>query len=187
MSKGERRGDNQKLKMLYLVKIFNEETDDRHGLTMAEIIKKLAHYGVNADRKTLYLDFDELRRFGMDINFDRISRECRYYQGDREFQLPELKLLVDSVQSAKFITDKKSNVLIKKLERLTSRHQAKQLQRQVVISGRVKTMNESIYINVDRLHEAINSDSQIQFKYFQWNIKKSMECRRDGKDYRVSP
>ena len=187
MAAKERKGDNQKLKMLYLVKLFSEETDDHHSLTMPEIIEKLAEYKVNADRKTLYLDFAELKDFGFDIISEKVGRNCYYHLGSRDFELPELKLLVDSVQSAKFITDKKSKVLIRKLESLVSKHEAKQLQRQVFISGRVKTMNESIYYNVDKIHEAIGSGHQIRFKYFQWNTKKEMELRHDGKWYQISP
>ena len=187
MAAKERKGDNQKLKMLYLAKIFSEETDEQHGLEMPEIIAKLSAYGVNADRKTLYMDFEELQHFGLDIISEKEGRKTFYYLGSRDFELPELKLLVDSVQSAKFITDRKSKELIKKLEALVSRYEAKQLQRQVVISGRVKTMNESIYYNVDKLHEAINSDSRIRFQYFQWNLAGEMQLRRDGAWYQVSP
>ena len=187
MAGKERRGEHQKLKMLYLAKIFSEETDDTHSLTMPEIIEKLSLCGVNADRKTLYLDFEELRDFGMDIIAEQAGRSCYYHLGSRDFELPELKLLVDSVQSAKFITDKKSNQLIRKLESLVSRHEAKQLQRQVIISGRVKTMNESIYYNVDKIHDAINAGCQIRFKYYQWNIKKEMELRKNGAWYQISP
>ena len=183
----ERKGDNQKLKMLYLVKIFSEETDDLHPLTMAEIIQKLAAYGVNANRKTLYQDFEELRTFGLDIISGKAGRDFHYSLGSRDFELPELKLLVDSVQSAKFITDKKSAELIKKLESLVSKYEGKQLHRQVVISGRIKTMNESIYYNVDKLHEAIGSGCQVKFRYFQWNVNKETELRRDGAWYQVSP
>ena len=181
----ERKGENQKLKMLYLVKIFSEETDDHHYLTMPEIIQKLAAYGVNADRKTLYQDFDVLRDFGVDIIAEHEGRSHYYYLGSRDFELPELKLLVDSVQSARFITDKKSSQLIKKLESLVSKYEGSKLHRQVVIAGRVKTMNESIYYNVDKIHEAIASDKQIRFKYFQWNLKKEMELRYDGKWYQA--
>lgn len=187
MASKERKGDNQKLKMLYLTKIFSEETDDLHGLTMPEIISKLAACGVNADRKTLYLDFEELRHFGFDIISEKKGRECLYHLASRDFELPELKLLVDSVQSAKFITDKKSNELIKKLEALVSKYEGRQLHRQVVISGRVKTMNESIYYNVDKLQTAISADARIRFKYFQWNVRKEMELRKDGAWYQVSP
>ena len=187
MAGKERKGENQKLKMLYLARIFSSETDDAHGLTMQQIIAKLSACGVNADRKTLYMDFEELRHFGLDIIAVQEGRNCYYHLGGRDFELPELKLLVDSVQSAKFITDKKSDELIRKLESLVSRHEARQLHRQVMISGRVKTANESIYYNVDQLHEAINQDQQIRFQYFQWNIRKEMELRRGGEWYQVSP
>ena len=183
----ERKGDNQKLKMLYLAKIFHEETDDQHPLTMNDIIKKLADCGVNANRKTLYQDFEELRTFGLDIITEKSGHDTYYSLGSRDFELPELKLLVDSVQAAKFITDKKSSELIKKLESLVSKYEGKQLQRQVVISGRIKTMNESIYYNVDKLHEAIGSGCQVRFKYFQWTVNKETELRRDGAWYQVSP
>jgi len=181
------RTSNQKLKLLYLADILLSETDEDHPLPLKEIISKLKGFDISADRKTLYQDFEVLREYGYDIISEKRGRSCCYFLGERSFELPELKLLVDSVQSAKFITDKKSGVLIKKLESLTSRHLAKQLNRQVVISGRVKTMNESIYYNVDRLHEAINCDRQITFNYFQWNIKKEQELRHDGKLYKVSP
>ena len=181
------KGANQKLKLLYLTKIFREQTDEEHMLTIAEIIKKLSAYDVSADRKTLYTDFEELRHFGLDIISQQIGRQHYYYLGAREFELPELKLLVDSVQSAKFITAQKSQKLIKKLEGLVSKYEATQLQRQVYITGRVKTMNESIYYNVDKLHAALSADAQIQFQYYQWNVKKEMELRRGGKLYQVSP
>ena len=181
------KGENQKLKMLYLWKLFAEQTDDEHGLTMAQIIEKLSAQGVNADRKTLYLDFEELRRFGLDILATQVGRQTYYSLGARDFELPELKLLVDSVQAAKFITDKKSRELIRKLEGLVSVHQARQLHRQVLISGRVKTMNESIYYNIDKLHGAINEDAQIRFQYYQWTVEKEMELRRGGTWYQVSP
>lgn len=181
------KGANQKLKMLYLAKIFNEQTDEEHALTMPEIIAKLNGYDVTADRKTLYLDFEELRRFGMDIIGEQRGHNTYYYLGAREFELPELKLLVDSVQAAKFITDKKSRELIRKLEGLVNTQQAQQLHRQVIISGRVKTMNESIYYNIDKLHAAINANAQIQFQYYQWNVQKEMELRKRGAWYQVSP
>lgn len=176
-----------KLKMLYLAKIFSEETDDEHGLTLPEIAERLGKYDIQADRKTLYQDFEELRGFGYDIISEQVGHSTYYHLGSREFELPELKLLVDSVQSAKFITDRKSRELIRKLEGLVSRHQAQQLHRQVLISGRVKTMNESIYYNIDRLHEAINADSQIRFQYYQWNVKREMALRRGGAWYQASP
>ncbi len=183
----ERKGDNQKLKLLYLVKIFSEETDDDHFLTMPEIISKLAAYGVNADRKTIYQDIAELRRFGLDILTSRDGRNYVYFLGSRDFELAELKLLVDSVQASKFISEHKSRDLIKKIESLASNYEAKQLHRQVLIAGRVKTMNESIYYNVDKLHRAINSDKQIKFRYYDWDLDKQMKPRYDGMWYQLSP
>ena len=180
-------GNKQKLKLLYLIKIFTEDTDDQHALTLPQIVEKLDAYGVSAERKTLYQDFELLRDFGFDIIGQQARRNFYYHMGNRRFELPELKLLVDSVQSAKFITDKKSNALIKKLEGMVSKYEARKLQRQVIISGRIKAMNESIYYNVDKLHEAIGTDRQIRFKYFRWNINKEMELRKDGAWYQVSP
>nr|WP_314930919.1 WYL domain-containing protein [Shuttleworthia satelles] len=181
------KGENQKLKMLYLVKIFTEYTDDQHSLTMQEIIKKLESYDISADRKTLYLDFAELECFGLDIIREKIGRNTYYHLGKRQFELPELKLLVDSVQAAKFITDKKSKALIKKLENLVSMHEARQLQRQVVISGRVKTPNKLVYNNVDTIYSAIADSQQISFHYFQWDLKGNPVLRHNGALYQVSP
>ena len=160
-------GDNQKLKMLYLVKILSEETDEEHGLSLQEITEKLEYYGVNADRKTLYKDFDELEKFGLEILREQVGRTVLYRLISRKFELPELKLLVDAVQSSKFITEKKSRQLIKKLESMVSVHEGKHLHRQVLITGRIKAMNESIYYNVDMLHEAINAVRQIRFHYYR--------------------
>ena len=176
-----------KLKMLYLIRIFSQETDDEHSLTLQQIIERLEAYDVKADRKTLYQDFEELRQFGYDIIATHAGHNTYYHLGERDFELPELKLLVDSVQAARFITDRKSRDLIKKLENHVSDYQAKQLHRQVLISGRVKTMNESIYYNIDKLHQAINAGNQIRFQYYQWNVQKETELRHDGKMYQVSP
>lgn len=179
--------ENQRLKYLYLLKIFTERTDDDHSLTVKEIIDLLRDYGVSSNRKTLYSDFEELRKFGVDIISEKRGHDVVYHVGQRRFELPELKLLVDSVQSAKFLSERKSNELIKKIESLGSVYDAKHLQRQVVIAGRIKSMNESIYYNIDILHEAINANKQIQFHYYRWNIQKKMELRKEGEYYQVSP
>lgn len=182
------KSENQKLKLLYLLKIFSEETDEDHMLTMPQIIDRLEDYGIHADRKTLYLDFAELNKMdGLEIVTVKEGRNTYYHMGQRLFELPELKLLVDSVQAAKFITDRKSDMLIHKLEHLVSRHEATQLQRQVIIAGRVKTPNKSIYYNVDEIYSAIGSNRQITFHYFQWNVKKEQVLRRGGALYHVSP
>ena len=180
-------GDNQKLKMLYLVKIFSDRTDDTHGLTLQEIAARLEENGVNADRKTLYKDFGELEKYGLEILSEQDGRTVRYHLATRQFELPELKLLVDAVQGSKFITEKKSRQLIKKLESLVSVHEARQFHRQVLITSRIKAMNESIYYSVDMLHEAINLDRQIRFQYFRWNMRRQPELRHGGVWYQVSP
>lgn len=181
------KGTNQKLKILYLMKILMERTDENHSITMPEIISALEAYGISAERKSIYSDMESLRTYGLDIVGEAEGKTFYYRVVDRTFELAELKLLVDSVQSAKFITEKKSNELIKKIENLSSKYEAQQLQRQVYTSNRIKTLNESIYYNVDLLHDAINENSQIKFHYFQWNVDKKMELRKDGAYYVVSP
>jgi len=178
---------NQKIKILYLMKILLERSDDTHGLTLDEITDALENCGVEAERKTLYDDFEVLRTFGMDIEKRKEGKTVRYYVVSRTFELPELKLLVDAVQSSKFITHKKSLELIQKLERFSSIHQAQQLSRQVYVSNRIKTMNESIYYAVDYIHEAISANKKISFQYFHWNEKKEKVPAHNGKYYRVSP
>ncbi|MBQ6426687.1 MAG: WYL domain-containing protein [Clostridia bacterium] len=181
------QSDNQRLKLLYLAKIFTEQTDDAHGLSLKQIAAELGRYDITADRKTLYSDIENLRRFGMDIITEQKGRDLLYHLADREFELPELKLLVDSVQSAKFLTVRKSNELIRKIESLGSRYDAQYLQRQVWISDRVKSMNERVYYSVDRLHDAINLKKQVRFHYYRWNVRKETELRKGGAWYVVSP
>ena len=154
---------NQKMKLLYLMKIFLERTDEHHILTILDIIAALAEYDVKAERKSLYSDMELLRRFGLNIEM-RKTKSVGYYIDSRQFELPELKLLVDAVQSSRFITTKKSNELIKKLSSMASVHQARELKRQVVMAERPKPMNESIYYNIDAIHEAINGRNKINFK-----------------------
>jgi len=178
---------NQKLKILYLMKILLEDTDDTHSITMSEIISKLGVYGINAERKSIYDDIECLRTYGMDIIGEKEGKAYSYKIGKRQFELAELKLLVDSVQSAKFITEKKSNQLIKKIEGLASRYEASKLQRQVYTMERVKTENESIYYNVDQIHDAIASNVKITFQYFNWDASKKKRLRKDGALYKVSP
>lgn len=177
---------NQKIKILYLMKMLEQNTDDDHGLTMGEIIAALKSAGIEAERKSLYDDLDVLRDFGLDIQ-QRRDAEIRYHLVGRDFELPELKLLVDAVQSSKFITHKKSRALIGKLESLLSRHEAKELQRQVFVANRIKAMNESIYYVVDDIHKAILEDRQISFQYYEWNVRKEKQLRKNGRPYRVSP
>lgn len=181
------KAPNQKLKIMYLMKILLEKTDETHFISMPEIISSLEAYGITAERKSIYSDMECLRLYGMDIIGVQQGHTFYYHVGNRQFELAELKLLVDSVQSAKFITAKKSNELIKKIEGFASKYEAGQLHRQVFVSGRIKTMNESIYYNVDVIHGAIAANRQIRFQYFQWNVEKQMELRHGGAYYQVSP
>lgn len=181
------KGRNQKLKLYYLMKIMLEKTDEDHGLTMPRVLNELAAYGVTAERKSIYADFEALSEIGVEIIGEPVGKTFEYRVGSRTFELAELKLLVDSIQSSKFITVRKSNELIRKLEGLVSDYEAKELQRQVYVSGRIKTMNESIYYNVDAIHNAIAENKKIVFQYYQWNVRKEMELRRGGEYYNISP
>lgn len=178
---------NQKLKIMYLMKILLEETDEDHDLTLNEIVEKLKAYNVTAERKSLYSDIENLRTFGLDIIGMQYGKTYHYKVASRQFQLVELKLLVDAVQSSRFITEKKSDELIAKLESYASKYEAKKLARLVNVNGRVKTMNERIYYSVDKIHEALNEESQIKFQYFTWTADKKMELKHGGAYYSVSP
>lgn len=181
------RSANQKLKLLYLYDYLMRSTDEGHPVTLAQMAEYLARQDIAAERKSLYDDMEALRRFGLDVQTVRVGSATGYFIGERDFQLPELKLLVDSVQSSKFITEKKSVELIRKLERLTSEAGARQLHRQVWVRGRIKTMNESIYYTVDAVHAAIEADRPVTFRYYEWNAARQRVFRRDGKRYAVSP
>lgn len=181
------RGTNQKFKLYYLMKIMIEKTDEDHYITMPEILAELERYEVTAQRKSIYSDLEALEKLGVEVMGEKDGSGYKYHVVSSQFELAELKLLVDAIQSSKFITARKSNELIKKLEGFCSKYEAKNLQRQVYVSGRIKTMNESIYYNVDSIHSAISANKKIMFQYYQWNIKKEMELRRDGEYYHVSP
>ena len=182
------KGNNSKLKLSYLTKIMLEQTDEEHGLTLPQIIEELERYDVTAERKSIYADFADMRdKLGIDIIQQKVGRETYYYVGSRDFEVAEIKLLIDAIQSSKFITEKKSNELIKKIKGLVSKHQAAQLQRQVYVHGRIKTMNESIYYNVDTLHAAIAKNSKIKFRYCGWYTNKKLVPLHNGDFFVVSP
>lgn len=181
------KGTNQKFKLYRLAQIMLEKTDENHYITMPEILSALQEYEITADRKTIYTDLKDLEQFGIEVEGEPVGNRYHYHVVSRSFELPELKLLVDAIQSSKFITERKTNALIKKLEKLVSKHDAMKLQRQVYVSGRIKTMNESIYYTVDAIHNAISENKKIKFQYFQWNTKKEMELRHGGAYYHISP
>lgn len=181
---------NQKLKILCLMDYLMRETDEEHVVSMREILEELSKNGIPAARKSVYNDLAMLKEYGLDIEYRKEKPEG-YYLASRTFELPELKLLVDAVQASRFITEKKSRSLIKKIEGLASCYDAGYLQRQVYVADRVKTMNESIYYNVDKIHAAISSDAKISFAYMKWTVddeNNSMpQLSENGKDYIISP
>ena len=177
----------QKLKTIYIMDYLMKHTDEAHPATMRQLLEDLESRGISAERKSIYDDIEALRNYGLDIIQSGNGKTSGYYIGSRKFELPELKLLVDSVQSSKFITHRKSNILIKKLESLTSEHEAQALSRQVFVRNRIKTMNESIYYNVDLIHTGIAENKQIQFKYFEYTVNKEKRFKHGGSFYHVSP
>ena len=180
------RSANQKLKLLCLCKILWEQTDEEHVLTTPQLIEHLAAWDIKAERKSIYSDMEALRQFGLDIQC-RKGHAPGWFLGERPFQPAELKLLVDAVQASRFITQRKSGELIHKLEAQASLHQARQLQRQVYVDRRAKTMNETIYYTIDKLHTAIANRKTVSFLYFEYNIRKEKMYRHDGRRYTVSP
>lgn len=180
------RAEGQKAKLLLLLRILARHTDEDHWITVPRMLELLETEGVFAERKSIYDDIQTLKELGCDIVQQR-GRGGGYYLAGRTFQLPELKLLVDSVQASKFITQKKSEQLIRTLSTFASDYQGRDLKRQVFASSRIKTMNESIYYNVDALHRAIAENRQVRFVYQDWNLEKKKVARRGGEAYVVSP
>ncbi len=189
------KSSRQKQKLLQILKMLLEQTDENHGLTVARIIEQLEGMGIPAERKSVYDDLEVIEQFGEAMGFELCRQKTNtvnYYIGSRQFQLAELKLLVDSVQSSKFITAKKSHELISKVESLASIHEGRQLQRQVYVTNRVKNPNETIYYAVDSIHEAISQDKKITFSYLEWALGSGKDKiykrqKHDGKRYCVSP
>ena len=181
------RSSFQKLKILYIMDYLLKRSDENHPVTVAQLIGELESHGISAERKSIYDDLESLREYGLDILQTGSGKNSGYYVASHEFELPELKLLVDSVQSSKFITYKKTLSLIKKIESLTSVYDAQLLRRQLYVKNRIKTMNESIYYNVDELHRGIAENRKIRFHYFEYTVRKERRFRRDGASYVLSP
>ena len=177
----------QKQKLLYLQKILLEQTDDKHKLSGPELIAQLELYGITAERKTIYDDISTLIDSGLDVMTERQGHSNVYYVASRLFQEEELYVLADAVASSKFLTQKKSNDLIKKLQQLTSKYTAQHLRRTVYVSNRVKTYNETIYYATNAIHEAMSQNRQISFKYSEYDLAKKKRFRHGGEVYIVSP
>lgn len=183
---------NQKARILCLMKLLLQNTDEEHPITIAEMTERLGRLGIPASRKTLYGDLEALRAFGIDVE-RRVSKTTSYFVANRTFELPELKLLADAVASSKFITEKKSAQLIDKIAGLASESEAAAIRRQVFVRGRVKTQNEQIYYNVDTIHQAIAAGVPVSFRYFEYCLDGGSpehwvkHFRRNGENYAAYP
>lgn len=180
------KSENQKQKLLYLVKLLRERSDEKHPLPMADIILALEQEGIKAERKSIYTDMEALRDFGYDIILQK-GKNGGYYLGSREFETAELKLLVDAVSASRFITKKKSRELISKLSSMASNHDAGELKREVYVVNRIKSENEGILYNIDAIHDAIQKNCRITYRYLEYTLNKEEHFRRGGKLYEVSP
>ena len=179
------KSDNQKLKIFYILDYLQQNSHENHPVRAQELIDMLQNkYGINCERKTVYSDIASLQDYGVDI-VALPGKNGGYYIASRNFELPELKLLIDAVQSSRFLTEKKSRELIEKLCNQCSLHDAKLVRRDVLVSGRVKSMNETIYYNVDTIQEAIGQNRQITFRYFDWGLDGKRRYR--SKNYEASP
>lgn len=178
---------NQKRRLLILERIFREETDENHGLSLARLEALLGEYGVESERKTMYSDIEALRDAGIDIVADKQARNTTYFLASREFEQPELYLLANAVASCKFISSRKSVKLIKKISAIAGKYEGKRLMRQITVSDRVKSTNESIYYNINYINEAISAGKKISFLYFNYNEKKKKVYHNDKKPLVISP
>ena len=179
-------GRNSRERLLIVLRYLLEKSDSSHPVGTEELIAHLEEYGISADRRAIYEDIRSLSASGYDITQLK-GHVFGYYISSRTFENAELKLLVDSIQSSRFITTRKTTDLIKKIESLASTHESRDLQRHVYVTGRVKSMNESVFFNVDRISSAINSSESIRFRYFDYNTSAKKVYHRDGMTYSVSP
>lgn len=178
--------NRQKLKLLYLMRMLEEETDSEQGLTMAQILERLEEQGISAERKSIYRDIEALREFGVDVRtYQRAPVE--YAVERRDFAFPELLLLVDAVQSSRFLTQRKSDALVDGVKRLASKRQRALLDKRMHVEGRIKMQNESVFYSVDRIQEAIARKRKISFLYFKYDAAKRKKPQHDGERYRETP
>ena len=176
-----------KLRLLYLAQILYDRTDEDHYLTTAQLMEILEkEYGITTHRQTIPADVAALRSFGMEIQ-EVMSSQKRYNLISREYDIAEIKLLIDAVESSKFITKKKSEELVAKLSKMAGRNQAEKLKRNISAEDRIKYDNESIYLIIDGINEAINAGKKISFLYFKYDVRKEQKLRNDGKPFIFSP
>ena len=179
------KSENQKLKIFYILDYLQRNSHQDHPVRATELIEMLEYrHSIKCERKTIYSDIAALQEYGVDIQ-SVPGKNGGYFIASRNFELPELKLLIDAVQSSRYLTEKKSRELIEKLCTQCNEHDSKLLRRNVLVSGRVKTMNETIYYNVDAIQEAISQNRQISFRYFDWDFGGKRKYRE--KTYQASP
>lgn len=178
---------NNKLKLLALADIFRRETDEAHPISLRGIIDRLDEMGIEVERKSVYSDIELLIRYGMGIERSGTGKTTGYYLAERNFELPELKLLADAVACSRFITQKKSEQLIEKLTRLGSRYEAGELRRNVIVYDRVKNGNEQIYYTVDAIRRAISEKRKLRFYYFDYDRRKNKIYHNGGAPTEISP
>lgn len=178
-------GGRKRLKLFYLMKILREETDEEQGLTMVQIISKLAEYDIAAERKAIYRDMEALRDFGFDI--EKRGAPCEYALKNRPFKFPELLLLIDAIQSSRFLTESKSEALVESVKAFASYSQAQLLGKRVFVEGRIKMQNESVFYNVDKIQEAIMGKRKVEFQYFEYGTDKAKVLRHDAEFYVETP
>lgn len=178
--------ENQKLKLLYLMQMLYEQTDEHHGLSTPALIEGLAERGVDAERKAIYRDLEALREFGLDI-VKLPTRPVSYAWVSRPFTEAELMLLADAVQSSRFLTKRMANRLVGGISSLGSQHQSRALARNVHVEGRIKMQNESVFHHVDTIHEALRQHRQVMFRYVKHDVDKRPVAQKDGRTYRETP
>lgn len=180
------KSKNQKRKLFMLNRILEENTDEDHGLRMSDLIKKLKENGIEAERKSIREDIQELQAMGIDVG--TVGENAKLYKlFSREFEVFEIKLLVDSIQRSKFLPEDKTEALVQKLMKLCSCHERHTLERQVIVANRAKNLNTRIHYNMDKIHLAIAENRQISFKYFDYDLYKKRAYRKKGENYHLSP
>ncbi len=181
------KDNKQKIKLLCLMEILRQETDEAHPLLTSQICKRLGDYGISCERRTVGMDIKVLNDFGFEVMMKMVGHEKGYYIADRSFSVPEIKILMDAVQAAKFITPSKSNALVDKLAALGGSHQAEILKGNIVCFDTRKHTNEMIFYTVQALEDAIREHRQASFLYFNLNEKREKIYRREGIRYLVDP
>lgn len=182
----DKSDSKQRLKLLYLLRILYEESDEESGLTMPQLIERLADHGVSAERKAVYRDLEALRAYGFDVA-TLPRRPVQYALRGRIFSQAELLLLVDAVQSSRFLTKTKSDSLVRSLRTLASKQHGRTLTRHVHVEGRIKMQNESVFYNVDVIQEALAKKRKVSFRYFKYDERKEQQLQRAGERYLETP